>query len=275
MIYSQEEISSEKGIIEIIKYKELKEIKEFFKENDIKIKQLNYLNNVAKYLIEKNFTLDIIKFIIEQQQQHYRKQQQSINNTELLFHSIECNNYETAKLLLNIGTRITNWNTESKNIIEYFVEKRKLDSKKLLFILNIVKDASLMTSDVLCKIIRLNEPIYIKEILHYKYFDTSFILNLLFDYKNKTKLSKKELQNIVNNLNQGIIKINNKTKDGNYLIFEAINNNNIEIVKLLIKYANKNRIILELNEKDMNGNTPILEAIKMNYIEIVKLLMKY
>ena len=132
-----------------------------------------------------------------------------------------------------------------------------------------------MTSDVLCKIIRLNEPIYIKEILHYKYFDTSFILNLLFDYKNKTKLSKKELQNIVNNLNQGIIKINNKTKDGNYLIFEAINNNNIEIVKLLIKYANKNRIILELNEKDMNGNTPILEAIKMNYIEIVKLLMKY
>jgi len=141
--------------------------------------------------------------------------------------------------------------------------------------LNIVKDASLMTSDVLCKIIRLNEPIYIKEILHYKYFDTSFILNLLFDYKNKTKLSKKELQNIVNNLNQGIIKINNKTKDGNYLIFEAINNNNIEIVKLLIKYANKNRIILELNEKDMNGNTPILEAIKMNYIEIVKLLMKY
>jgi len=108
MIYSQEEISSEKGIIEIIKYKELKEIKEFFKENDIKIKQLNYLNNVAKYLIEKNFTLDIIKFIIEQQQQHYRKQQQSINNTELLFHSIECNNYETAKLLLNIGTRITN-----------------------------------------------------------------------------------------------------------------------------------------------------------------------
>jgi len=269
MVYSEEEI------IEIIKYKELKEIKEIFKENNLKKEQLNYLKNVAKYLIEENFSFDKIKFIIEQQQQHCQKHQQSINNTELLFHFIDCNNYETAKLLLNIGTRITNRNTESKNIIEYLIEKRKLDSKKLLFILNIVKDASLMTSDVLCKIIRLNEPIYIKEILHYKYFDTSFILNLLFDYKNKTKLSKKELQNIVNNLNQGIIKINNKTKDGNYLIFEAINNNNIEIVKLLIKYANKNRIILELNEKDMNGNTPILEAIKMNYIEIVKLLMKY
>ena len=40
-----------------------------------------------------------------------------------------------------------------------------------------------------------------------------------------------------------------KNKNGNYPHYSAISNNNIEIVQLLIGYANQHQIILKLNEK--------------------------
>jgi len=73
MIYIKKEITSEEEIIEIIKYKQLNEIKEFFKVNNIEVKQLNYLKNVVIYLIEKNFSFEIIKFLIKQQQKKLSK----------------------------------------------------------------------------------------------------------------------------------------------------------------------------------------------------------
>ena len=45
--------------------------------------------------------------------------------------------------------------------------------------------------------------------------------------------------------------------------------NNIEIVRLLIEYANQHHIILELNEKFKDGNCPLLWAISKNNMEIV------
>jgi len=275
MLFSDEEINSEEKIIKIFKNKKLNEIKKIFRKKNIKIEQLNYLKNVALYLIKENFPFGKIKYIIEEQQQYYLKQQQSINNTELLFHSIEFNNYETTKLLLKYGTRITNLNTESKNIIEYLIEKRKLDSKKLFFILNIVNDASLITSEVLCQLIELKDFIFVKEVFQYKYYDVPFILSLLLDYRNKTKLSKKELQNKIDILDHDLIKINNQTKVGNYPILKAIYLNNIEIVELLIEYANKNNILLKLNENDIYENNPLLEAVIKKNTKIVKLLIEY
>jgi len=47
------------------------------------------------------------------------------------------------------------------------------------------------------------------------------------------------------------------------------------MVQLLIDYANKNKIILELNEKSCHGYTPIFEAIQNNNIEMFKLLVEY
>ena len=258
MINNDEVINSEEKIIKIFKEKELNEIKNIFKENDIKIEQLNYLKNVALYLIKENIPFDKLKFIIEEQQHHYQKQQQFINNTELLFSSNEYNNYEIAKLLLKYGTRITNLNTDSKNIIEYLIEKRKLDSKNFLFILNIVEDASLITPEVLCQLIELKDIIFIKEILQYKYYDVSFIVNFLLCYNNQTKISNIEFQNMINNLNQSIIKINNKTKFGNYPVLKSCYLNNSKIAKLLIEYANKNNIILKLNENDIYENNSLL-----------------
>jgi len=87
---------------------------------------------------------------LQQEQKKQQQKQQIFQNTKLLFYSIEYHEFNAARVLLKYGTQIVNRNNESKNIVEYLVEKRKLDSSNLLFILNIVKDSSLMTPEVLC-----------------------------------------------------------------------------------------------------------------------------
>jgi len=62
--------------------------------------------------------------------------------------------------------------------------------------------------------------------------------------------------------------------NGNYPLLRACKNN-IEMVQLLINYANKNNIFLELNEKNNNGNYPLLWACNNNNIEMVQLLIDY
>ncbi|OUM69002.1 hypothetical protein PIROE2DRAFT_3241 [Piromyces sp. E2] len=132
----------------IINEEELIELK-IFLEYNINAKQFKKFKNVLLYLIKENFPFDIIKFIIEQQKE------QSINKTELLFYSIEFNNFGLATILINCETRVDNKNTDSKNIIEYLIEKRNLDSRKFLFIMKHIKNASLITPEVLCQLIKL------------------------------------------------------------------------------------------------------------------------
>ncbi len=71
------------------------------------------------------------------------------------------------------------------------------------------------------------------------------------------------------------MKLNEKDECGDYPLLWAINKNNIEMVQLLMKYANQHQIILKLNEKKINGNYPILNAISNKNIEIVQLLIEY
>jgi len=102
---------------------------------------------------------------------------------------------------------------------------------------------------------------------------------MLLDYHRKTRLSDKELQNIIiNSLNHIIININNKTKNGDYPLLKAIDKNKIEIVKIFIEYANKNNIIIKFNnEKEKkNINYSLMYSIKQKRnIEIIKLFIEY
>ena len=55
-------------------------------------------------------------------------------------------------------------------------------------------------------------------------------------------------------------------------LFEAIEYRNVEWVKSILKKSTKNKKILNLNEKDNNYRYyPLLYAIENNNIEIVKL----
>ena len=75
------------------------------------------------------------------------------------------------------------------------------------------------------------------------------------------------------NQHQIILELNEKNKFGDYPLLWAIFN--VEIIKLLIEYANQYQIIMELNEKNNKGGYPLLFSVSINNIEIVKLLIDY
>jgi len=55
----------------------------------------------------------------------------------------------------------------------------------------------------------------------------------------------------------------------------AIRINNIEIVKMIMKYAKENNIIFEFNDKIEDSGYSFLYAINNNNLEMIKLLMEY
>ncbi|KAL6632930.1 ankyrin, partial [Neocallimastix sp. 'constans'] len=77
------------------------------------------------------------------------------------------------------------------------------------------------------------------------------------------------------NKNNIVLKINERENNGDYPLFRATFNNNTEIVKLLIDYANKKNVVLKINEQNNNGNYPLLRATYKDNTEIVKLLIDY
>ncbi|OUM67286.1 hypothetical protein PIROE2DRAFT_5350 [Piromyces sp. E2] len=69
---------------------------------------------------------------------------------------------------------------------------------------------------------------------------------------------------------------NEKTNQETYPFLEAIKQNNLEIVQLLVDYATTYSIPININDRDYWwGNYPLLEAIKQNNVDIVALLVKY
>jgi len=58
------------------------------------------------------------------------------------------------------------------------------------------------------------------------------------------------------------LELNGKSENGDYPLYWAYENNNIEMLELLIDYADKNNIILYINEKDENGNNPLYWAFR-------------
>jgi len=50
--------------------------------------------------------------------------------------------------------------------------------------------------------------------------------------------------------------VNEKDNNGDYPLLSACRNNNSEMIKLIIDYANENKIKLKINEKNNNGLYP-------------------
>jgi len=84
-----------------------------------------------------------------------------------------------------------------------------------------------------------------------------------------------EIEAILNNNKN--VNLNARDKfNGSYPLLEAIYNDNIEILNVLVDYANRNNIILELNEKDLEfGEYPLLLAVNNNNVPMVKLILDY
>ena len=60
-----------------------------------------------------------------------------------------------------------------------------------------------------------------------------------------------------------------KNKDGCYPLLYGFRYNNLEMVQLLINYANEHNIILDLKGKDKFGNYPLLYCCEDSILEII------
>ena len=87
------------------------------------------------------------------------------------------------------------------------------------------------------------------------------MLKLLIDYAHK--------HNIILNIND-----KDEDGWSLLLGANTTDHNNTEMVKLLIDYANNHNIILEVNEKNINWYSSLVGAIENNNTEIVRLLVK-
>jgi len=76
-----------------------------------------------------------------------------------------------------------------------------------LFILHAKKEASLISINSLCQLIKLEDYEILEKLFNFKYYDDHFILKMLFMYKNKIKVTKKEFKAFIYNFNNAIIKI--------------------------------------------------------------------
>jgi len=283
-------INTDEEFLNFVKDKSLAEVIECFNEHQ-NSGQLNNYNKAILYLIKNKGSSEVINYIIERQLEN--KGNEDIDkNTEILFSSLEHENYETTKLLLRKRINIRNKNENSENIIEYLLRKEKLNINNFLFILNIIKDATLITGTVLCTIIhnyylkKYQSENMLKTIFQYKYYDNQFIIDCLLLKKKETGISDKDFKKFLNN-NKSIININDKGERGYYPFLYAIKeqepctydtslpNANINMMYLLIQYAKINNIIIELNERDEDGNFPLLCAIYKERKDIVKLLINY
>ncbi len=119
------EITNEKELYELIRKKELNEVKEIFCIYSIKSKQLNYFKTILLFYIRKKNRVDFFKFFIEKQQQQ-KEDQQTIDNIDLLFNAVEYNNFNAAQLVLNMALGLTVKMINQKILLNINVKKINL-----------------------------------------------------------------------------------------------------------------------------------------------------
>jgi len=247
-------IKSNEDLIRRIKNKDLGEIRFIFENSSMEIDLLLFLNH-----------------IIEQPHEN-------INYISLLLYFIENHRKSYAELLINNGP-LVNKDILKEALDEPVYSKNKLRDPIIISILEMKNDVSLITSDVLCKLIYYNNESLFSFILNYKYKNNTdniiMMRELLLIYKNKIPLSNEELNTIFFRINKEVININAINENGDYPLIYAFYKGNMTFVKFLIDYAERKNITLDLYTKNRYDKYPLLEAIKKNKTEIVKLLLQY
>jgi len=72
--------------------------------------------------------------------------------------------------------------------------------------------------------------------------------------------------------------INHRVNKNRSSFYTAVENNNVEMIKIFIDYADDHDIIIDINEKIMNDNivdSSLLMAVRNNNVEIIQQLIDY
>jgi len=203
-------------------------------------------------------------------------------------------------------------NEEGIDIFNTIYKRKLFDHKRIKKVIHMSFVNGIqfkISSYLLVSIINNKDLESLKLILENIFCDNNYIKSMLYAYKFKDRHSVNYIDKIIYNQlksnNNDLSQLNNEQKYRaltlafehkyeylvNLLIFidvkfkggkkyypllwVFIENNNIEMVQLLIEYANKNDIILELNNKNNDGYYPILLACYENNNKMVQLLIDY
>ena len=213
--------------------------KNFIYENNIKLDELNAYNfDILIYSIEKDFTKEIIEFIIKkinyQTLDYYIEDKKDMKSPFLA--AILHNRINIAEFLLchgaNINYEVNNKKLLSKNnfsnsnTINYLIMKGFRDSSYL--IKSCFNISHYSSENVECQL---------KIILNHYIYNNEFITNLILFYKNKTAFSKMELLELL---------IKNVRKVLTEDIYQGLRYNE-ELTDLILKYEFDNKQINKIN----------------------------
>jgi hypothetical protein len=191
-------------ITDIIKRNNIMELREFMQKNDISLSDLSTESyDLLVYAIENNISDDIIRLILS----HYPTLNyyffDNEEGTEVekspLSSAIAEDNFKLADLLIQNKADI-NYKLFFNDIIKNLTINKLLDDKNLKYILNKgfhIKYVNLESS-LIYELIKASYPSYFIEIFFKHFiFDNDFILNFLHYYKNKERLSHRQLSHII------------------------------------------------------------------------------
>ena len=220
----------------------------------------NMLNNIIEdsidILMNNNNSILIRLIYLNRILNEYETENDECYYTPL-YCAISNNKFSIAKILLKNGANM-NFKFNGIDIVYTIVENEKWNELNLKFILqnySYINSNEFISS--ISKLIKKNQSIHnfydlFKIILKYYVKDLDFILKLLSIYKNSIKLSKNQLDNLI---------MNEYSKIPIEWLIQAIDNNNLDLVMILINYG------ININRKVENGDSPLFRALKINSIK--------
>lgn len=291
-------------ITKLIKNNNIIKLKNYIESNHIELSELNNSNfDILIFSIKNTNLPSIVKYIINQCQYkslNYTFIDRKLYNKNFingknkynflkipLFYSIAIDNIKISDLLIkqaDINFLINDFCGNTINVIQYLSYINELNIKNLKYILNNGFSIVNINDTLINTLINYkhgNKIDLLECIFEHYLLDNAFILNLIYNGKNKIAFSKKQLQDVYN-------KERKKIEITNFAYSNAVNEDNYEALKILFKYDgdeyNKllNKIekyrLLEfaIEEEDYDFVKKILnfEAFDFQYTDIESVIIK-
>jgi len=255
-----------KKIIEIIKRDEITELEIYITKNNIQLNEFNNENfDLLIYSLKHYASFQIINFIINQCQYttlNYTFQEYGTP----LFLAVARQEFKIADLLIkynaDINFKISSFNRKNVGIIYYLYRINCLYNENLKYILDKDFNIESITDNLINDLVSNHKNDNLEIIFKHYIFDNAFILSLLNIYKNKTSLSRKQLQDIT-------INEKNKIQINEYMYFNAIKKRNYDAIRILLyNDGSGDKILEKINKYD------ILErAVECDNFDLVKKIL--
>jgi len=252
-------------ILNIIKNNNIYLLRKYINDNNVNMKELNEHNfDILIYAIEKNASIEIIKFIMNQCQYESYNYIINENNKDKvpLYSAIARNKFKIADLLIKNNADINFFNP---NIIVYLYNIYFLNPMNLKYILNNGFNKKCIDYDLIFELIERKKDELLEIIFKHYIFNNNFILYLLRVYNNKEPFSDKQLEKLIT-IERSKISVNESMYE------KAIEKGNYNSIRVLFNNDSSEHdvIFCRINEYDL-----LEKAVKINDYNFVKNVLRY